>query len=345
MSDRVVVRGRRRAAFVAVLLVALTALGVGTAAANTVVNGGFETGDLEGWEQVNLPDSSPEPPSGEWFAYSGTANPFGESAIETLTAPPQGTYAASSGQSDPGTHILYQDIPIEAGQPYLSMIVYYRSLASFVNPDPDTLASEGDPNQQYRIEVIDPLAPIDTVDPADILATVFRTHEGDPEFRGPQSQGVDLTQFVDQTVRLRLVEVDNQNYFSAGVDAVATGQVPPPPPVPTPTPAAPSNVFTFGKLKLNKKKGTATLKVNVPGAGNLTAVDAKKKAPKRVKKATATSAAAETVTLVLKPTGAGRKTLESKGKLKFKLRVSFAPTGGSAGTQPFTGKLKLKLTR
>lgn len=319
-------------------MVVTFALGAGPAAANTVVNGDFETGTLEGWEQVNLPD----PPTGEWFTYSGTDNPFIGSDITTLTAPPQGTYAASTSQYEPGTHILYQDIPIEAGQPYLSMTVYYRSMEALVTPEPDTLSSSGDPNQQYRIEVIDPLAPIDTVESADILATVFRTAGGDPEFLGPQTRGVDLTPFAGQTVRLRLAQVDNRGYFAASVDGVATGPVPPPPPAPAPPqPATPSNAFTFGKLKLNKKKGTATLKVNLPGAGKLTAVDAKKKGPKRVKKATATSAAMETVTLKLKPTGAGEKTLEGKGKLRFKLRLAFTPTGGSSGTQSFSGILKL----
>lgn len=321
----------------AVVVVLLLTLGVASAGANTVVNGDFETGTLEGWEQVN----QPEPPSGEWFAYTGTENPF---EGPPLIAPPQGSYAASTAQDSSGTHILYQDIPIEAGQPYLSMRLYYNSEAGFVNPSPDTLSSAEGPNQQYRIEVIDPTAPIDTVDPADILATVVRTGAGAPTFSGPQDKGVDLTSFVGRTVRLRLAEVDNQLYLVAGVDSVSTGPVPPPaPPLLPAPPAQPANAFTFGKLKLNKKNGTATLKVTVPGAGSLTAIDAKKKAPKRIKKATATSTGAATVTLKLKPTNAGRKTLKSKGKLKFKALVSFTPSGGTAATQTFAGKLKLNL--
>lgn len=329
-------------ALAAIFAMALLTVAVTGAGANTVVNGDFETGTLEGWEQVNLPDNSPEPPSGEWIAYSGTENPFSGVGAPSLIAPPQGTYAASSVQSGPGTHILYQDIPIESGQPYLSMLVYYKSLASFVVPSPDTLDSGGDPNQQYRIEVIDPVAPIDTVDPADILATVFRTNSGLATTSTAQTRAADLTKFVGQTVRLRLVEVDNENYFTAGVDAVTTGPVPPPPPpapTPTPTPVLPSNAFTIGKLKLNKKNGTATLKVTVAGAGILTAVDAKRKAPKRIRKATVASAAAGTVTLKLKPTGAGKKTLKNKGKLKFKAQLSFTPTGGTASTQTFKGSL------
>ena len=38
---------------------------------------------------------------------------------------------------------------------------------------------------------------------------------------------------------------------------------------PPPAPRLPSNTFSFGKLKLNKRRGTATLVVRVPGPGSL----------------------------------------------------------------------------
>jgi hypothetical protein len=345
VSESMVVRVRVAAAAVAVFAVALLVLGTAGAAANTVVNGGFESGDFEGWSVVNEPSDS-----GDWFVYGAEEGPF--------PPPPQGEFAAITQQSNPGTHILYQDVPIEAGQTYLSMIVYYDSSGPIAVPNPDTLEAgdEGDGNQQYRVEVMDPAAPLESVASSDILATVFRTLDGDPAFIGPHTVGVDLSAFVGQTVRLRLAEVDDLGEFNAGVDAVMTGPAPigppltpvaPPAPPAPPAPSAPltppSSAFTFGKLKLNKKNGTATLKVNLPGAGTLTAVDAKKKGPKRIKKATAITAAAGTLTLTLKATGAGKKTLREKGKLQFRALVTFAPTGGTAATQAFAGKLKLSL--
>lgn len=334
MSHRMVDRVRGFAAVVAVFAMALLTVGAAGAGANTVVNGDFETGDFEGWSVVN----EPQPPSGDWVIYSAGEGPF--------PPPPQGEFAAITEQDAPGTHILYQDVPIEAGQAYLSMIVYYDSSGPITVPSPDTLEAgeEGDGNQQYRIEVLDPAAPLESVASSDILATVFRTLDGAPSFKDPGKVGVDLSAFVGQTVRLRLVEVDDLGEFNAGVDSVMTGPVPPPAPplIPAP-PVAPSNTFTIGKLKQNKKNGTATLKVTVPGAGILTAVDAKKKAPKRIKKATVASAAASTVTLKLKPTGAGRKTLKNNGKLQFKALLSFTPTGGTTGTATLKGQLKLTL--
>lgn len=335
MSERSVVRRIGLGALVALLAMSFLVLAPRAGAA-TVVNGGFETGGLSGWETF-------EEGSGEWTTYSGS-NPFELS----LSAPPQGSRAAVTVQSEPGLNVLYQDVALGTGaDEVLRLYVYYASDEPLATPPSGTLSPGESPNQQYRIDVIDPAADIDSVDPADILAPVFATQTGDPQSMEPKLLSVDLTEFGGETVRLRMAEVDNQGYFNAAVDAVTIGPPPPPaPPSPAPQPAPPappSNAFTFGKLKLNKKKGTATLQVNVPGAGTLTAVDAKKKAPKRIKKAKATAAAAGVATLTLKATGAGRKTLNEKGKLKFKALVTFTPTGGTAATQIFAGKLKLNL--
>jgi len=63
----------------------------------------------------------------------------------------------------------------------------------------------------------------------------------------------------------------------SGADYPSWAPVAAPPSTPagsTPSPVAPistkpGNHFSFGKLKLNKKNGTATLIVDVPGAGSL----------------------------------------------------------------------------
>jgi hypothetical protein len=314
------------------------------AGAATVVNGDFEAGTLAGW--VNVQE---EEDDAGWFAYSGTTAPLSEFEERTVQPPPQGNFAAISDESGPGLHILYQDIALEpALSQTLSMLVYYDSYAGITVPSPDSLSPDGAENQQYRIDVMKPSAPIDSVNPADILTTVFRTNTGDPEELTPKLITANLTPFVGQTVRLRLAEVDNQFYFNAGADAVSISTVPLPPP-------PPSNVFTFGKLKLNKKKGTGSLQVNVPGPGTLTAVDAGssgaaasslasaiKKRKSLIKSTTVTATAAGLATLNLKPTGAGKKVLKRKHKLKFKVLVTFTPLGGAAASQTFSGTLKQK---
>jgi hypothetical protein len=103
----------------------------------------------------------------------------------------------------------------------------------------------------------------------------------------------------------------------------------------------PSNAFTLGKKVLNKKKGTATLNVEVPNPGSLVL------GGKGVKGASATGAAisktvgaAGTVKLVIKAKGKQAKQLKRKGKVKLKAKITFTPTNGDPATQ--TKKLTLK---
>jgi hypothetical protein len=324
MGNRITVRVHLLLAAAALAAAAL--IGPATAGAATVVNGDFESGNLSGWTQVNIP--SGEAQSGEWIAYSAASGP------PFAPAPPQGTTAALSVQSFVGTHLLYQDVTLE---PYyshqLSLVAYYRSNNTMVTPEPNTLAAgeaEGGPpeNQQYRIDVMKPTAPVESVNPADILATVFATKTDDPEEKAPTTFTADLSPFAGQTVRLRFAEVDNLGELNAGVDAVSIQSTPPP------------NTFSFGKPALNKKKGTAKLPVVVPGAGTLTIADVKT-TKKRIKTKTLTATLAGTLNLPIKPTKSARKTLSNKGKLKLKVAVTFTPTGGLAATA--ARKLTLKL--
>lgn len=328
---------RPRNVIVAMLaaILCLALLAPRNAGAATVVNGDFETGTLSGWQVQDFPSSSP--PENSWFVYSGTTAPTSGNPVP---APPQGKFAATSDQGGPGTHFLYQDVALE---PYyahtLSMIAYYESQAPIAIPSPDTLSYASEqPNQQYRIDVMKPTAAIDSLNPADILATILATKTGDPQVLAPTQFTADLTPFAGQTVRLRLVEVDNQFFFNAGVDAVSIASTPP------------SNVFSFGKAKLNRKKGTAELPVTVPGAGVIVATDARFTAGavasvskvKRLVKSVTLTTVAGTLNLPIKPTKAARKILKAKHKLRIKMAVTFTPTGGSAATQTFSLVLRLK---
>ena len=315
---------------------------------------------------------------GNWFAYTGTKPPIqkeeeeeGEiiiiEPIEPIAkpllspvfppffAPPQGSWGAVSDERGPDTAILYQDIALE---PYysqqLTMTFYYVSRAPIHVPTPDTLSvgelkvvpiepieEEDKPtNQQVRVDVMKPTAPIDSVNPSDILTTLFASKNGDPESLAPTQLSADLTPFAGQTVRLRIANAVGDNVFNTGVDAVSIASTPP------------SNAFKKGKLKLNKSNGTGTLTVTVPGAGVLKATDAaaskKASASKKgkkglVKPATLKPTAAGKVKVPLKPTGAGKKVLNEKGKLKIKVSLAFTPTGGLPAKQTFKGTLKLNL--
>jgi uncharacterized repeat protein (TIGR01451 family) len=180
----------------------------------SAVNGGFETGDFTGWTPSvvcvqNLAD---------WFVYSGTTLPI---SGNTFDAPPEGTFAAVSDMNFVSTLVLYQDFVLEAGQTHtLSFLHAFQNLHG-INYSPPTLDCTAVPNQQYRVDILNPAAPIDSVDPLDVLANVFQTTPGGPTTQPYTPVTFDLTPFAGQTVRLRFAVVDTEFFFHVGVDAVS----------------------------------------------------------------------------------------------------------------------------
>jgi hypothetical protein len=101
----------------------------------------------------------------------------------------------------------------------------------------------------------------------------------------------------------------------------------------------PTNTFTLGATKLNKKNGTATLTVNVPNPGELTATGKGVMAASRAVISKTVGAAGE-VELVIRAKGKKARALSETGKVKIKPKITFTPTGGDPSTQ--SRKLKLK---
>jgi hypothetical protein len=302
------------------------ALGAPSAAsAATVVNGDFETADLGGWQSQNNPTSTTD----RWYPYSGTTGPGGFGA--TVQAPPQGTYGAVTDQGGPGAHFLYQDIALEPKQAHLlTLDVYYTTAAMMTAPQ--ALDVSIVPNQQYRVDVIRPGANLTSIAPADVLVPVFSTTIGDPQTVAPTQVSANLTPFAGQTVRLRFGEVDNAGPLHAGADSIVIRSA--------------SSRFSFGKVKRNFDKGTAKLKVNLPGPGTLSlrgkGVVSQRPLGSRAL-ASKTVGAAGQQTLTIRAKGAKKKRLNRTGKVKVKAKVFFSIAGGLTTKQ--TKKITLKKTR
>jgi YVTN family beta-propeller protein len=94
-----------------------------------------------------------------------------------------------------------------------------------------------------------------------------------------------------------------------------------------------SSKFKFGKLKLNRRNGTAKLQVVVPGAGTLALTGKKVRSVKRHAKK------AGKVVLTVRPKASLGKALERSHQAKVHIRVKFSPTGGTPRAKDKTIKL------
>lgn len=337
------------------LAIVVSALLAPGAAAATVVNGDFEAGNLAGWHVQQATAA------GDWYPYQGTNPPIaGKTLTAPVPAPPQGAFAAITDEVDPDTVILYQDIALRSGYDHrLSLFAYYVSQDPIAVPAPDTLSVDeealgGQANQQYRVDVIKPSAPLESLDPADILRTLFRTQPGSPETMLPTRLSADLSAFAGQTVRLRIAVAAHEETLNGGVDDVSVlsaplGQLPQ-----GGAGGKGANRLSFGKVKVNRANGTAILPVQVPGRGKLSAkgegpvpsgasaTKAKPQLRKLIKPVTVGVAKAGIVKLHLQPTKVARGILELKQKLRVKVAVTFKPSGGKAETATVPVVLKLE---
>jgi hypothetical protein len=288
------------------------------ASAAIVTNGDFETGTFSGWHEDYV-----EPGIGHWFNYTGNISPIEHFPI---SAPPQGTHAAITDQAEVSRQILYQDLTLPSGGSVyqLSLFAYYSGngigggAGPFVSPDTLNLTEE---NEQYRIDLMKPSAPVDSVSPGDVLRNLLRTTGTSPDPLSPTQLTADLAPYAGQTVRIRFAVAVTDHTLNAGLDAVSVK----------------SNGFSLGAATLNKKKGTALLPVTVPDAGTL---DVSGTGVKARLTAASGSVAAGTSNVVIKAKGKKKKKLNSRGKAKVNVSITYTPNGLSANTE--TTKLKLK---
>lgn len=199
-----------------ILLAAFTALSFGEAAGadELVVNGDFRTGNFDGWSTDNQTQCE-----GNWLIYSGSQTP---SSLSPVLPPPSGEFAAVTDelQVQSCSLLLYQDIavPEGAGEVLCSAVVYVR------NSIPEYIIGNGlelspNKNQQYRVDLMDPEAPLYDVG-AGVIENLFQTVETDPQSIGYTAIEFDLTAFAGRTVRLRAASVNNEGQLFSAIDEV-----------------------------------------------------------------------------------------------------------------------------
>jgi D-alanyl-D-alanine carboxypeptidase len=176
----------------------------------------FESGAISNWQAVGGG-------SGGWFVYADGHKPpdpaqSDPNAPFAVPDPPQGRFAAVTDMNGPGTRILYRDLRLE-GRFSLQLSVFYVGTGPFSSPA--SLAYDTpEANQQFRIDLLRPSAPIDSVAKGDVLVNLFHTSPADPVSRQPTEVSVDVSAWAGQTVRLRLATTDNQGPLRVGVDNI-----------------------------------------------------------------------------------------------------------------------------
>jgi CubicO group peptidase (beta-lactamase class C family) len=203
------------ATLVAVVAVGSVLVGCGGGQPSTFVVDDFESGRLTDWQAVGSG-------AGGWFVYTdGDRAPkpaqSDPNAPFKVPDPPQGKFAAVTDMNGPGTRILYRDVRLD-GRFTLHLTAFYAGTGLISNPP--TLAHDTpEENEQFRIDLVRPSAPIDSVAKTDVLVNVFHTSPG--EFaRPPTAASVDVSRWAGQTVRLRLAQADNRGPLRAGVDDI-----------------------------------------------------------------------------------------------------------------------------
>jgi hypothetical protein len=215
-------------------LVALLALGVlahglrdaraldrpatSTNRAHTTTDGNwnFERGNLDGWHARSRG-------SGAWYVYTDGTKPPNPAETDPhvafdMPAPPEGRHAAVTDMTAPGSRILYRDIKLDRAVK-LTLTVFYANAGAFASPR--SLDFNGcEANQQFRVDIIDPSAPANTMAARHVLTTLFATAPGDPATLAPRTASADLSEWTSQRVRLRVAQVDNRGPLRAAIDDV-----------------------------------------------------------------------------------------------------------------------------
>ncbi len=104
----------------------------------------------------------------------------------------------------------------------------------------------------------------------------------------------------------------------------------------------PFNTFTLAAITSNKKKGSATLSLNLPNPGELSASGRGVKAASAGRAVISKAVGAGPAQLLIKAKGKQKKKLKRKGKVKLNVAVTYAPKNGDPATQAVKVKLKKK---
>lgn len=195
------------------LTIAATTLCADIALSATVVNGNFEAG-LSNWSTVDIG-------SGFWSTTDFSTSP---SSGFPIPGGGDGSFISVTDQGGPGSHVLFQDISLEAGQTHILSFDWFAQDQSRVGPiDAGTMNPFGAANQHFRVDVMDiSFSDWFGSNSSDgVLANVLAPTAEISPVSGFNITNFDLTPWAGSDVRLAFRQVDNRGSFQAGVDNVS----------------------------------------------------------------------------------------------------------------------------
>jgi hypothetical protein len=230
-------RGLLASLAIVAVAASLSAYGGGDAQADEVtttgasgaqpVNWNFESGDFSGWKTRFRG-------IGAWHVYADGSTPPAPAVSDPnfpfkVPQPPEGKFAAITDMSGPGSRTLHRDVKLD-GRLKLRFTLFYVNFK--VKPHAPEFASPASldheihkPNQQFRVDLMNPTAPVDSVATKHVLARIFATAPGDRGKLAPRAITFDLSHWAGKKVRIRFAQVDNIGPLRAGVDDVRLAAV------------------------------------------------------------------------------------------------------------------------
>jgi hypothetical protein len=180
-----------------------------------ITNGGFETGDLTGWTEMDQAGGS-----GSWFTSSATSSPL--SGFPTV-GPAGGTFYAVTDQTGPGAHVLTQSFTVAAGS--TSVILSFDMFVNDWNGGPfiGPLDYTGGAVEFATADILSASAN-DFSTTTGVLQNLYQGADSPLDTSHPYTHYTfDITGLTGAggTFQLRFGEADNQNFFNMGIDNVS----------------------------------------------------------------------------------------------------------------------------
>jgi hypothetical protein len=184
-------------------------------AAEVLSNGSFETGDSTDWNVTGQTNANGNG-FGNWYFTMNSNGPLSGRGGE---APSDGSWQAYLDDNGSGSYVLYRDVTLPD---YGSITLHFtwwvkNEWGDFANPD--TLDRTQRPNQQFRVDIMDPAVPPDWTQ-FGVLQNILATQPGDPRFTTATTVDADISAFAGQTIRLRFAGANTEHFLRVGVDSV-----------------------------------------------------------------------------------------------------------------------------